>query len=255
MSDVGTDLDGRVLTVTFRRPAQRNALTWEMYDGLVAACERADDDDAVRVLVVRGEGGKAFVAGTDIGQFAAFTSGADGIDYEHRVTAILDRIRAVSVPTVSAVQGWCVGGGLGIACATDLRIATPDSRFGVPIARTLGNCLSARTLDLLVETLGRPLTADLLLTARMLEVGEARHVPGFLHAVVDDLDAGLAELTARLVSGAPLTIWATKELLRARESAGTPDDSEVVARVYGSDDFRGAVAAFGEGRRPEWTGR
>ncbi|ANY08562.1 enoyl-CoA hydratase [Pseudonocardia sp. HH130630-07] len=255
MSDTTTELDGGVLTLTFRRAAQHNALTWEMYDALVAACERADADDAVRALVVRGEGGKAFVAGTDIGQFAAFTSGADGVAYEHRVTAILDRVRAVRVPTVSAVGGFCVGGGLGIACATDLRIATPGSRFGVPIARTLGNCLSARTLDLLVETLGRGLTADLLLTGRLLGTEEAGRVPGFLHAVVDDLDAGVAELGGRLVSGAPLTILATKELLANRHEGPDRDDSAVVERVYGSADFRAAVAAFGERRTPTWTGR
>lgn len=253
-NDTVTGLADGVLTLTFRRVAQHNALTWAMYDALVAACDRADTDDAVRVLVVRGDGGRAFVAGTDIGQFAAFTSGADGVAYERRVTAVLDRIRAVEVPTVSAVGGFCVGGGLGIACATDLRIATPGSRFGVPIARTLGNCLSARTLDLLVETLGRALTADLLLTARLMETGEARLVPGFLHAVVDDLDAGLADLTGRLAGGAPLTIRATKELLR-RPPGERADDTAVVERVYGSADFRAAVAAFGTGSRPEWTGR
>lgn len=254
-SDTTTTLDDGVLTLTFRRAAQHNALTWEMYGALVAACERADTDDDVRVLVVRGDGGRAFVAGTDIGQFADFTSGTDGVAYEHRVTAVLDRLRAVRVPTVAAVGGYCVGGGLGIACAVDLRIATPGSRFGVPIARTLGNCLSARTLDLLVQTLGRPLTTDLLLTARMLETEEARQVPGFLHAVVDDLDEGLAALTPRLTGGAPLTVWATKELLATAGDGPDRDDSAVVERVYGSADFRSAVAAFGERRTPSWTGR
>lgn len=247
--DVETRVEGGVLTVAFRRVSRHNALTWAMYDALVAACERADADDDVRVLVVRGEGGKAFVAGTDIAQFQAFETGRAGVDYEHRVTQILDRLRAVTVPTVAAVQGYCVGGGMGIACAADLRIATPGSRFGVPIARTLGNCLSAGTLALLVEALGRPLTVDLMLTGRLLETDEAARAPGFLHRVVDDLDAGLAELTGRLTANAPLTQWATKELLRP----GT-DEQAVVSRVYGSRDFRDAVAAFGERRTPQWTG-
>lgn len=247
--DVETRVEGGVLTVAFRRVSRHNALTWAMYDALVAACERADADDDVRVLVVRGEGGKAFVAGTDIAQFQAFETGRAGVDYEHRVTQILDRLRAVTVPTVAAVQGYCVGGGMGIACAADLRIATPGSRFGVPIARTLGNCLSAGTLALLVEALGRPLTVDLMLTGRLLETDEVARAPGFLHRVVDDLDAGLAELTGRLTANAPLTQWATKELLRP----GT-DEQAVVSRVYGSRDFRDAVAAFGERRTPQWTG-
>lgn len=248
--DVGVDLgaDGTVLTVTFRRAARRNALTWDMYEALLAACDRADDSDTVRVLVVRGAGGTAFVAGTDISQFAGFTGG-DGVDYEHRVTRVLDRIRAVRVPTVAAVEGFCVGGGLGIACATDLRIATHGSRFGVPIARTLGNTLSAGTLDLMVETLGRPLTLDLLLTARLMDTDEAGRVPGFLHAVVDDLDAGLATLVDALRSHAPLTLWATKELLRPGA-----DEPAVVSRVYGSADFADGVAAFAERRAPRWTG-
>ncbi|MDN5914833.1 MAG: enoyl-CoA hydratase [Pseudonocardia sp.] len=248
-TDVETRVEDGVLTVTFRRIRQHNALTWAMYDALVAACERADADGDVRALVVRGDGGKAFVAGTDISQFRSFGSGRDGVDYEHRVTAILDRLRAVTVPTVVAVQGYCVGGGMGIACAADLRIATPGSRFGVPIARTLGNCLSAGTLALLVEALGKPLTVDLMLTGRLLETEEAARVPGFLHRVVDDLDDGLAELLGRLTANAPLTQWATKELLRP----GT-DEEAVVARVYGSQDFRDAVAAFGDRRTPEWTG-
>lgn len=248
-ADVETRVDGGVLTLAFRRIHRHNALTWTMYDALVAACERADADDGIRALVVRGDGGKAFVAGTDISQFAAFASGRDGVGYEHRVTEILDRFRAVTVPTVVAVQGYCVGGGMGIACAADLRIATPGSRFGVPIARTLGNCLSADTLALLVDTLGTPLTRDLMLTGRLLGTDEAARVPGFLHRVVDDLDDGLAELLGRLTANAPLTQWATKELLRPGV-----DEEAVVSRVYGSRDFRDAVAAFGAGHPPSWTG-
>lgn len=250
--DVGTELDpdGTVLTVTFRRAGRRNALTWEMYEALLAACERADAEDTVRVLVVRGAGGTAFVAGTEISQFRGFT-GADGVEYEHRVTRVLNRIRAVRVPTVAAVEGFCVGGGLGIACAADVRIATHGSRFGVPVARTLGNCLSAGTLALMVETFGRPLTLDLLLTARLMETDEAGRVPGFLHAVVDDLDEGLAALVGQLTSHAPLTLWATKELLRPADEV---DEAAVVSRVYGSADFADGVAAFAERRSPRWTG-
>jgi enoyl-CoA hydratase/carnithine racemase len=248
--DVTTELDadGAVLTVTFRRAARRNALTWAMYEALLAACDRADDEPAVRALVVRGAGGTAFVAGTDISQFRGF-DGADGVAYEHRVTGVLDRIRAVRVPVVAAVEGFCVGGGMGIACAADLRIATAGSRFGVPIARTLGNTLSAGTLGLMVETLGRPLTLDLLLTARLMDAEEAGRVPGFLHAVVDDLETGLAELLDRLRSSAPLTLWATKELLRPGA-----DEHAVVSRVYGSADFADGVAAFTERRAPRWGG-
>src|SRR5688500_3344089 len=126
MPDLLVERHGPALTVTFSRPAQHNAMTWAMYDGLYEACERADSDDDVRVLVLRGAGGDAFVAGTDIRQFAGFTGGDDGIAYERRISRVLVRLEDVDVPTVAAIRGWCVGAGLAIAAACDLRLSTPD---------------------------------------------------------------------------------------------------------------------------------
>jgi enoyl-CoA hydratase/carnithine racemase len=246
--------DGPVLTVLFNRPAQRNAMTWTMYEGLVAACERADGEDAIRVLVLRGAGGAAFVAGTDIAQFARFTSGADGVEYERRTTEILTRLAAVTVPTVGVIEGFCVGAGLAIAAACDLRIATPGSRFGVPIARTLGNCLSAGTLALISGHFGPARTLDLLLTARL---GTARELEptGFLSEITDDPDAALAALVKQLVTHAPLTMWATKAALRRLRDASTVPDADILAAVYGSADFRTGVAAFTGKQSSNWTGR
>ncbi|MBM0225200.1 enoyl-CoA hydratase-related protein [Micromonospora sp. ATA51] len=153
-SEVLVEKQGPALAVTFNRPRQRNAMTWAMYDGLYQACERADADDDVRVLVLRGAGEDAFVAGTDIRQFADFTGGADGVEYERKITRVLDRLEDVNVPTVAAIRGYCVGAGLAIAAVCDLRLATPDARFGIPIARTLGNCLSMPTYALLLHHLG-----------------------------------------------------------------------------------------------------
>ena len=246
--------DGPVLTATFNRPDQRNAMTWAMYEGLVAACERADADEDVRVLVLRGAGGRAFVAGTDIAQFAEFSGGRDGVDYEARVTAVLDRLADVDVPTVAVIDGYCVGGGLGIASACDLRIAAPQARFGVPVARTLGNCLSAATLSLLTHHFGQSRTVEMLLTARMLDAEEAR-AAGFLAEVAEDVDAALAALLKRLLEHAPLTMWATKETLRRIRRATEVDDADVVAQVYGSADFRAGVRSFTARQRPVWTGR
>src|SRR5262245_24508074 len=123
--------DHHVLTVTFNRPDQRNAMTWAMYDGLEKACDRADSDRDIRIMLLRGAGDRAFVAGTDISQFAEFSTGRDGVAYEHRVSTVLERLQAVTVPTVAAIDGYCVGGGFAIACAVDLRIATPRAEFGV----------------------------------------------------------------------------------------------------------------------------
>src|SRR5262245_49468900 len=116
-------------------------MTWEMYQALVDACDRVDDDEAIRVLVLRGAGGKAFVAGTDISQFTGFHTADDGIKYEARIDQVLDRLERVTKATIALVQGVAAGGGCGIALTCDLRVATPDSSFGIPVARTLGNCL------------------------------------------------------------------------------------------------------------------
>lgn len=250
-----TTTDGPVLTVTFTRPEARNAMSWEMYDGLLQACERVDTDDDLRVMVLRGAGG-AFVAGTDIGQFREFTSGQDGVDYEARVEHIVSTLAGVDAVTVAAVQGPCVGGGLALATACDLRVADESAVFGVPIARTLGNCLSAANVDRLVRLLGRGTVGELLLLGRllpaqrMLELGYVQEV-----APADGFDALLADVVGRLAAHAPLTLWASRSMLRATGGVELPvPEAEMIARVYGSEDFRGGVQAFMDKQRPVWRG-
>src|SRR5262245_45897328 len=133
---------GEIATVLFDRPAARNAMTWRMYDQLTDICGHLRMERDVRVVVFRGVGGKAFIAGTDIAQFRSFTSGEDGIDYEKRMEGYVSGVETLPMPTLAVVEGFAIGGGLAIALACDLRIAAPESRFGVPVARTLGNCLS-----------------------------------------------------------------------------------------------------------------
>lgn len=241
------------LTVTFNRPKQRNAMTWDMYQGLQEACERADSDDEIRVMILRGAGGDAFVAGTDIGQFTEF-DGPRGVQYEHQISEILARLAAVNIPVIAAVEGFCIGGGLGLASVSDIRICNPAAKFAVPIARTLGNCLSIGTLSVLAELLGRSRTADLLLTARMMPAQEALQC-GYVTAVTDDIDDELAKLISRLINHAPLTMWATKEGLRRVHASNSVDDEDIVKTVYGSEDFSHAVRAFLNKEKPRWTGR
>ena len=152
--DLKVSRDGAVLTVTFDRPARHNAMTHEMYEALYAAARRPTATSGVKVLVLRGAGGRAFVSGTDISTFRDFRDGADGIAYERRIARVLNRLEDVTVPTVAAIEGYCVGGGLAIAAVCDLRVATRSARFGVPIARTLGNCLSMNSMSILVAQLG-----------------------------------------------------------------------------------------------------
>jgi enoyl-CoA hydratase/carnithine racemase len=250
------DVEGGVLTVTFNRPRQRNAMTWAMYEGLYDACERADADDAVRVMVLRGAGDKAFVAGTDIGQFAEFSTGLDGVAYEEKIARIVNRLEDVDVPTVAAIRGYCVGGGLGLAAVCDLRVATRSARFGIPIARTLGNCLSMNNYSLLLAHLGPAVTLDVLLRARLL-TGEEAAAAGFVAELCDDdeLDDAVDEVTKTLLGHAPLSMWAAKEAIRRIRRANLPDGDDIVSRVFGSEDFHAAVAAFGAKQDVAWQGR
>src|SRR6185503_10494663 len=139
MSEASFETAGPIGFLTFNRPQARNALTWAMYDALVEACDRVDADDTLRVFVIR-SAGDAFAAGTDIGQFTGFASGEDGIAYERRLDAVVDRLERVTPVTIAQVHGVAAGGGCMIALACDLRVCTPAAQFGVPIARTLGNC-------------------------------------------------------------------------------------------------------------------
>jgi enoyl-CoA hydratase/carnithine racemase len=258
--DLRVEADGGTLRVTFNRPAAHNAMTFAMYQQLYDACERADADDGIRAMVLRGAGGKAFVSGTDIGQFAGF-DGAAGVAYEQRITRVLRRLEDVTVPTVAAIQGYCVGGGLALAASCDLRLATTSSRFGIPTARTLGNCLAMHTYALLVSHLGPSRTLDMLLRARMLTAEQA-HATGFVAELVDAedpsdgsaLDDALDRTLETLARHAPLTMWATKQAVVRLRRANLPPGDDLTERVYGSADFAEGVRLFGTGKRPEWTG-
>jgi enoyl-CoA hydratase/carnithine racemase len=258
MSDgeVRLQREGPVARVIFDRPAARNAMTWRMYEQLAAICAELRDDDGVRVAVLRGAGGKAFIAGTDIAQFQAFTTADDGVAYEQKIESYCAALEALPFPTLAVIEGWAVGGGLAIAAACDFRIATPGSRFGVPIARTLGNCLSMQNYTRLVAALGPALAKRMLLLADMVAAEEAQ-AGGFVLDVVapEALDARIAELCGRLAQHAPITMRVSKEAIRRLLHAGLPDGDDLVRAAYGSEDFREGVLAFVENRPAQWKGR
>src|SRR5712691_12306235 len=239
---------GPLAILTFNRPEARNAMTWEMYEALVDACERVDRDAAARVFILRGAGGKAFVAGTDIAQFENFTDREDGLKYEERLDAVLDRLERVTKPTIAQVQGVAAGGGCAIALTSDLRVATPESTFGIPVARTLGNCLSAASYSRLVDLMGPSRVKDLMFTGRLMDAAEA-HAAGLIARLVtgDAIDRATRELALEIAANAPLTLRATKELMRrlaAKRRLAPGDDADIVEMCYTSNDFHEGVTAF-----------
>jgi enoyl-CoA hydratase/carnithine racemase len=227
-----------------------------MYEQLAAICEQLGNELNVRVVCLRGAGGEAFVAGTDIEQFKAFKDGPDGLAYEGRIDEGVARLEALPMPTVAVIEGWAVGGGLAIATACDIRIATPSARLGVPTAKTLGNCLSIANLARLVAAFGKPRVQRMLIGAEILTAEEALAC-GYLAQLVaaDSIDAAAGDLCRRLASLAPVTQAVTKEALRRLLVQHLPDAQDLILRSYGSEDFREGVQAFSEKRSPRWQGR
>jgi enoyl-CoA hydratase len=255
-SELLFDRHGAVAVMTFNRPRARNAMTFAMYEGLVSYCDEVDRDDGIRVLVLRGAGGKAFVSGTDIRQFLDFDSGRTGVEYEADIDRYLGRLDQLRKPAIALVEGYAVGAGISIAAACDLRVCTPDAQFGLPVARTLGNCLSMTGYARLVALLGEARVKDVVFTARMVGADEAL-AAGLVSAIVpaEEIEAHVLELAERVAGHAPITLRVTKEALRRLREANVPDGADLVEEAYGSEDFRQGVAAFLEKRRHTWTGR
>jgi enoyl-CoA hydratase/carnithine racemase len=252
---VSLRIEGAVALITFDRPAAHNAMTWAMYEALAEACGKVNADKTIRVAVLRGAGGKAFISGTDISQFSAFASGEDGLAYEAKVDHYVETVERLRVPSIAAVEGYAVGGGLAIANACDLRIATQGARFGVPIARTLGNCLSAANIRRLCATLGVAWVKRMLLLAEM-PTAEMLQPLGYVTAIVspDALDAEIGRSAERLSAHAPLTMAATRETLRRLAVTPEPDIADLIRACYGSADFHHGVEAFAAKQQAVWQG-
>lgn len=256
MDELLYELRDGVAYLTFNRPQARNALTFAMYDRLAEICEQANRDRSIRALLLTGAGDKAFAAGTDISQFRAFDKEQDALDYEARIDRVLGALERCRVPTIAAIQGACTGGGAGIAACCDLRIATRSMRYGFPVAKTLGNCLSMNNYARLAALLGPAKVKDMIFRARLIEADEALGM-GLVSELVED-GAALArraeELVREVAGLAPLTLQATKEAiyrLRTKPEEG----SDLVLMCYMSEDFREGMEAFLNKRKPVWKGR
>jgi len=256
--DLLYDVKDGIGRITFNRPQARNAMTFAMYERLAEICAGVGEDRAVRALIVTGAGEKAFAAGTDINQFRAFKTPDDALDYEARIDRILEAMETCKVPVIAAIAGACTGGGAGIAACCDIRIGMANARFGFPIARTLGNCLSMSNYARLYSLLGPARTIEMIFSSRLIEAEEAKSV-GLLSEVLPDHAALMAraEEVAKLVAGqAPLTLRATKEAMRRIRRASVPEgERDLILMCYMSDDFREGMDAFLNKRAPVWQGK
>ena len=240
------------------RPGARNALTFAMYERIEQLCAEVNRDDGVRVMVLRGSGGH-FAAGTDIGQFQAFTSGEQAIAYERQQDRVMAAIEAVDKPTIAAIEGVAAGGGALMAVSCDLRMMAQSARIGVPVARTLGNCLSIRNAQRLVNLIGPANTKRLIFSAALVPADEAV-AWGLANEAVDDAGFGehVQQTAERIAQHAPITLRITKEQARriAKQGRVAEDASDdLIVETYTSHDFHEGVTAFLAKRPPRWTGR
>ena len=256
IAEVRLELRNDVAYITFDHVAARNAMTVGMYQSLKSICEDLAKNSNARVAILRGAGGKSFVSGSDIAQFSGFTSGEDGILYEEGIDQYLAPLATLPIPTIAVIDGMAVGGGLAIASCCDFRISTPDARFGVPIAKTLGNCLSAGNVAWLVAHLGVNIVKRMLLLAELVTAPELLK-QGYLLATypAENLELEANQLAERLMKLAPITQKTTKLTLARLIKNNLPDCSDLIRECYGSEDFKNGVSAFLDGKPPVWTGK
>lgn len=245
--------------VTINNPERRNAISLDMWEAVGEVSAAFAADAAVRCVVIRGAGEKAFASGADISQFEKHRADANAAENYARISrAGRAALLGLDKPLIAAIRGYCMGGGLGLAMTADLRIAAQDAIFGIPAAR-LGIAYDFVNLKNLVDLVGPARAKDILLTARRLDAAEAMAM-GLVNRVVDNdrLDEEVAELTARLVENAPLSMRASKLIINevVKDSdQRQPGAVEALERAcFNSSDYQEGRRAFMEKRKPRFTG-
>ena len=255
--DILLAVNGAVATVTLNRPQALNAMTDDMYHAIEATADDLASRSDVRVVVFRGAGERAFAAGADIVSFQTMRTAEDVDSHEAAVERAFDAIEDLPQPTIAMIRGYATGGGAILAACCDLRIGSDDAKIGVPVARTLGNCLPIASLVRLTDILGPAMVKELVITARLISAQNAKDA-GFLNEVVakDDLEDHVTALAETIAGHAPLTMRATKEaILRLSRERRRVSLNDLMHLCYLSEDFSGAVSAFVEKRAPVWRGR
>ena len=252
------EIEGPIGWMIFNQPEKHNAVSLEMWAAIPDILDRFEADPAVRVIVLKGAGSKAFISGADISQFEATRASLQAnLDYDRVSNAASERLATCSKPVVAMIRGWCIGGGLAIAICCDIRIATEVSKFGIPAAR-LGLGYDAPGVKKLLDIVGPSFTKEIFLTARHFTAAEAQGM-GLLNRVVPDadLDSYVRTYCASIADNAPLTMRALKrtvaELVKGAE--GDLDAADTLIKAcFESQDFVEGRRAFMEKRRPAFRG-
>lgn len=255
-----TDKNSGVGTVRFNRPAKHNAITFDMWGNLGDAIDAFETDDDVRVIVVTGEGGRAYSSGADISQFEKQRTSPDAVEvYNKTLADACQKLTDIPKPTVAKIQGYCMGGGLATTLCCDLRIATTGSIFAIPAAK-LGVGYAYGSLRMLTNLVGLASAKEIMFTGRRFSANEAYDM-GLINRVVDDadLDAVTREYTETLATNAPLTIKACKRIIS--ELGKDPGQrnidacNQLVQDCFQSDDYQEGRLAFLEKRKPSFRGK
>lgn len=252
--------EGSTLHIRFNNPARHNALSVDMWQAVPPLLAQAEQDDAIRLVVFSGAGDKAFVSGADISQFEDLRAAREAVEvYEAMAEEALTSIYRCARPTLACIRGYCIGGGVNVAIACDLRIASDDARFAIPAAR-LGLGYRYSALKNLVNLVGVGAAKDLFFTARRITAAEAKSV-GLVTRVApaDQLPALLAEYTDAMAANAPLTVYAGKKIIEEMLEDDADLDHALCRRLilacFESEDYAEGRRAFMEKRKPVFRGK